>query len=60
MAIQHLFAYSSTCDGAGIAAGSVYGCGSLPDIKACAYGIEDYGTESDFDNLVAYIDTKLS
>ena len=31
MAIQHLFAFSSLVDGAAIAAGSPYGCGSLED-----------------------------
>eukprot|EP00927_Polykrikos_kofoidii_P053175 TRINITY_DN4742_c0_g1_i1.p1 TRINITY_DN4742_c0_g1~~TRINITY_DN4742_c0_g1_i1.p1 ORF type:complete len:415 (+),score=46.58 TRINITY_DN4742_c0_g1_i1:55-1299(+) len=41
MAIQHLFAFSGNVDGAGIAAGSPYGCGAKPyagRYKPCSYG----------------------
>lgn len=39
MAVQHLFVYSASVDGAAVAAGSPYGCGSLPDaIDLCSYG----------------------
>mmetsp|Transcript_17305 Transcript_17305/g.49169 ORF Transcript_17305/g.49169 Transcript_17305/m.49169 type:complete len:444 (-) Transcript_17305:11-1342(-) len=42
MAMQHLFAFSSSILGAGIAAGSAYGCGALPGGKLpkgkCYYG----------------------
>lgn len=38
-AIQHLVAFSETVDGAGLAAGSPYGCGALPlSSLACYYG----------------------
>eukprot|EP00931_Biecheleriopsis_adriatica_P025019 TRINITY_DN15467_c0_g1_i1.p1 TRINITY_DN15467_c0_g1~~TRINITY_DN15467_c0_g1_i1.p1 ORF type:complete len:391 (+),score=52.51 TRINITY_DN15467_c0_g1_i1:61-1173(+) len=42
MAIQHLFAFSESVDGAAIAAGAPYGCGALPDRKDhCYYGHTD-------------------
>jgi len=37
MAIQHLFAFSATVDGALIAAGSPYGCGGLPAANTRCY-----------------------
>jgi len=50
MAIQHLFAYSSLVDGAGIAAGSPYGCGALPDRgQHCWYG------HGDIQSSIAYV-----
>lgn len=42
MAMQHLFAFSATVQGAAIAAGSAYGCGAFPDghvpVGHCYYG----------------------
>jgi len=39
MAMQHLVAYSQTVEGAGVAAGSIYGCGAqLQPESVCYYG----------------------
>jgi len=50
MAMQHLFAYSARVDGAGIAAGSPYGCGAFPHrMQHCYYG------NADIAGSIAYI-----
>jgi hypothetical protein len=64
MVIQHFFAYSATCDGVGIAAGSVYGCGSLKDPHnqcpyGIEYGIEAYGSEDPAQAVVDYVWAKF-
>ncbi|CAE7258062.1 unnamed protein product [Symbiodinium natans] len=42
MAVNHLFAFSASVEGAGVAAGSPYGCGVQPDEEdRCYYGHVD-------------------
>ncbi|KAK3253795.1 hypothetical protein CYMTET_36966 [Cymbomonas tetramitiformis] len=51
MAMQHLFAFSANVDGAGIAAGSVYGCGTLPRKIVCYVGWGNVSQTLEYANM---------
>mmetsp|Transcript_129729 Transcript_129729/g.258818 ORF Transcript_129729/g.258818 Transcript_129729/m.258818 type:complete len:358 (-) Transcript_129729:163-1236(-) len=51
MAMQHLVAFSASVDGAGIAAGSPYGCGWLKDESTACY----YGLGLDVSKTIAFV-----